>query len=758
MNVSMDLVDSDTTTAFKSHFIFPRTSLGSAGNTANMSLTGSSHAGHDEGDGSFDDAEEGANDDDGESMVMAEDITSAFAASTFLFGNSAAAEAKRRRSLSLSPEKRDSGASTDQRVTAVPTSVPMSRDFQIPLGQEGVSEQDLLEGYSHQQQISLDKVRRGSKLFYASAATPSTGTYPFAPSPSESMNQMQGIFSQYHSATYESVSSTASSSGIYPSLNHLRSEVPVPEKDSLGASALAFLDRDDDDGQEHGSDATTSKTDTAQPRPLDTPAPTVAITPAEESAHGHDVSSQEVVEHDEEQVYLPLEQPLFVPRASRLSIVPENRLAEEEAEEEEDDIDEEQDDDQTQDMDETTAFGRIISTTSNDGVHTDVNVAPMRRLSIMHPSANAPPTAATAAASPMKIWSSTANISSQSMSPTKIPKRSSPVKSSLVRRQSLSAASGTASALGETARADLFRSVPASVSTAAAAGLSPLPSPRRATYQDSTVMQPPPVSPFRPALLTPSRARTSTFSTTPRLSPAPQSANEGTAIRQESEQQQRPEEASLPQAPTSEPFFQEDDHDDVAAVGQGLEQAEEKLSLDNFLQMIDIQFIDSLLLSASQSAHPVAASKRRRSTELGADGEDRSKSSSSISEVRLVDQIRTSGVTIPYMDMYKMMVQELRGSLKEDNALIQEIEMGIEDGDVNPDVFREYLQGGEEDRALMEVRPGPWQAGSGEPSDSTDVSLRCQKKTIFTGPIPTDKDFLSPRDQVRVVRLQVRGA
>ena len=512
-------------------------------------------------------------------MAEAEDVTSAFALNTHLFGSTSVSVS------SSGPEAVIASATPSHNVNK------HERDFSVPLGEEGVDEVAI-------EQLRLEKAKRGCEDFYRIQASSGMTTSLFAVhhhSPSElpgkendegedgevdmsivlDSRRTSNVFAQAFRlkvADKEQVEKSAEFAGLYPSLDHLKSDddstsdniktaATISSNPTLGAAGLAFLDDEEEDD-----------------RDLLTPPPQASSI----------VPKNDLPPKSPEK-YLPLPDPVFVPRTARLSVVPESQLegAVEEG-------DEEEEDDATRDIDETAGFGSMVQP------------AQQRRLSIAHPTP--------AGASPAVSY-----IMGRSASPVK-GRPSSPIKSSLKRRQSLAA---VATFTGHAEQSSsLSRSVPASAS------LTPK-SPRRAAGRVP--------SPLKPSSTT--------------IQPVAERAGSTTDTGLTPAMRRLGSWAPLPTAASSEPVFDEaapmesepePEPHDAHPAGQ--------LTLDHFLHLTSVQFMDDMgPAMARRRKSMMSASTRRAELECAEEGAGPKQT-----EVTLADQVQASAAVLPFMDMYRM--------------------------------------------------------------------------------------------------------
>lgn len=751
---AMDLADtSDMTTAFKSHFVFPSTS---------SSQQSQSQTSLDSQEASF--AASSAN--ASNVMDMADDdVTSAFALNTHLFGAPSPARtlpstniftqpspshlsaaspfrlsttsqpvspAAHRRRQSHSPSKKVQQQRRESEIKAAweaeavrrrsaiyshstdsapgPVVVTSSqeerthREYHVPLGQEGIDEEDIA-------QLQRERARRGSAAFFASrqsiesskvslfgTSVTETDTSVFAvhhgsdagnegqdnrfsPDGDEEnddqtmdmsivtdtrrVSSVFAVFSDRRQST-DSITATTSrieeveddspspmkTGSLYPSIQDLQKETNHLQSPTPGDRALAFLDGDDEDdyNQTLGADNTADQ-QSAPVQQSEQELPEENVTgegsPTEPEQDGKAPAEVIVQEEEEEVVAQPAPFNVYDFQRHRLSIVPERR-DEEELEEEDEEL---EDDDHTQDMEETAVYGSVL------------HQNPVRRLSMAHPRASLAPVSAPA--SPPKSPARSPARSSRSpakqnmSSPPKLP---SPAKQMEARRKSLSpevtksTIPQPASVLkgrhslsipsvppmaftslnedGPQVQADsLFKTVTSGSGVAQSVpsmGMSissgALPSPAR-----------PPKSPSMRTGLTPDMRRLTSDegrrkSTLNMLaSPGPMKALSALSGRE-----------SL--APTSEPFFDEN------APHESEERP--KISLDQFLSLTDMQFMDGLL-SVSQA--PGAGLKRkngaRPSLERGP--------SNALGGVSLADQISASAAVLPFLEGYRMVRSDI---------------------------------------------------------------------------------------------------
>ena len=333
----------------------------------------------------------------------------------------------------------------------------------------------------------------------------------------------------------------------------------------------------------------------------------------EEQDHAHPPEMQETEASPQQQIYHPLPDPVFVPRASRLSIVQERPLEEEEEEE-----DEESEKEGTRDMDITGVFGTQQS-------------AP-RRLSIAHPTSLKSPArtaggAISAAASPGR---------------SKIP--------ITARRLSVSA-----TPLGEKTLT---------------------PNTATATKSQFRAVTPLTAVPSSPAQNQGKDRQQLITGLTPNMKKLSDWSAGGSARKPISAAgTQRASSVALP--PTSDGFndFAPDAssraHSEPLGAGAAANVGHENgggggnpipgMSLDQFLGMADMQFMDGLL-SVSQGAAVKSRSSGKKS--LGGAGLDRSSAmvgaedtregETEAKEVTLTEQVVASGAVIPMMESLQM--------------------------------------------------------------------------------------------------------
>ena len=682
----MNLADtSEVTTAFKSHFIFPRSSLGGTDSSRPRQSLGFVSSGADDGSAGEGDLSTASGMDVAQE---GEDVTSAFALNTHLFGHGVqtGADAAIRRSsssdsISLNGNGTHRQSSPSKKVRAElqrreslnldPASsagATANEDRFVPLGSAGVDEEAV-------ERARREKARRGSLAFYNpvpgvgqlfAAHHEGTSTNGDADSgiggdmePEDEMDmsiadtrRVSNVFAlAFHrddidedeeeqsgkrAAEKESSGETGTGSpspvkppsamtpSLYPSLDGLAmpynngTSALQPQKSrTQGEDALAFLDGDEEDeGVSHyqGRDEREAEAELEQLRDIRAEAEAEARQVPDEAARSiqaSDHGKENTQEEHDAPAYSPLPDPVFVPRQTRLSVVPE-RFDEEDEEEEEE---EEEEDDRTQDMDETGVYGTISQS------------AQPRRLSVLHPSTLQKRTAASP--SPKKSvfnsGSSKAFIETQAVS--KIP-----------RRQSLAAPATSMSS--ESAASQLFRSVPASAAPQ-------IPSASASSVPAQTTLAPeqgtPPAS-RRQSLgtgLTPSMRRLSDWAAS--RSPQPAAAAVAPAPPP------APSPAHNNNAPASEPFFDEAaPHEAEEPHADGVAQQGETISLEQFLSMADMQFMDGLL-SASQAA---PSAKHRKSAFASAAGG--AMGSNANGEVTLAEQVTASGAVIPMMESLQL--------------------------------------------------------------------------------------------------------
>ena len=641
INLSMDLADtSNITTAFKSHFTFPPSPSPSVEShqvaaVAEVEVEGAREEVSFATSDSMDIAEEG------------DDVTKAFAVNTHLFGSSIPNNATTS-SPGASPQQQQQ--QQQQRLPILSPRSPRTqrdKDFDVPLGSAGVDEATV-------ERLRLQKAKRGSQAFYNVPTNPEVkyqfavhhASSPFSRIPGkivrirqeednaksdassleEETRRSSNVFEKAFGAKtikqvlpQESQGVLTSSQDLYPSLEGLGQDKldMTAQNVTQGQAALAFLDSQEEE-EEEGDD-------------IDLLTPPLEQHPSQPII----VQSQDIQGEEQEEQYYPLPDPVFVPRTSRLSVVPESQLEGDEQDEED-----EEDDDMTRDMDETAVYGSIIQQ------------AQQRRLSIAHPTPHSttPSDAVTATATRrLSAVPSPSPSSAKLRLPPPCPvKRSTPIKLGNIRRLSAittaeNAKDSNAATIDAAEEKGLSKSVPASLATR-----SPARTPRRI------------LSPLKSTCttnatgLTPAMNRLSPWN--PRLVPAVSSP-----VHPVSQQHVRPIPATpvnLAPAPSSEPFFDESapmeaqvhSHADADIDD---EEHPAQLTLDQFLHLTSVQFMDDMgpstaarrksLMSASTRMHPSEGS----SLDAMEDG-------GKVMEVTLADQVQASAAILPFMDMYRM--------------------------------------------------------------------------------------------------------
>lgn len=619
------------------------------------------------------------------------------------------ADAIRRRSLlqvsALTSSTSASGTSSLQvsSTTTMTQEERTHREYHVPLGQEGIDEEDIV-------QLQIERAKKGSAAFLAArqsigtsqvslfgASVEQTDTSVFAMhhggghedgndvlhameftdgdngedqtmdmsivQDSRRVSNVFAMFANRRASTDSNISTGAArieeigeegednspspikTGSLYPSIVELQKETSHLQSPTPGDRALAFLD-DEDDDEQYDQTATLEEVP-EQTVQASEPVEESEVIPTEDSPLAEEETVPTEAEPTQEEA-----SPQFAPfnvhdfQRHRLSIVPERRDEEEEEEEEED---------HTQDMEETGVYGSVIQQ------------APIRRLSMAHPRASLGPQSAQAspAKSPVKSprRSSRSPVKRTVPSPAAMEKRASPAEGAETKRKSASPEAvkskippATAANKGRHSLAvpslppmaftslnedgprdeseSLFKTVtsgsgiaqPASSSMGMSLCSNPLPSPAR-----------PPKSPSMQTGLTPDMRRLisddgrrkSTLANM-LVSPAPVNGLSRLSGRE-----------SL--APTSEPFFETE----PAPQSENDIEHRPKISLDQFLSLADMQFMDGLL-SVSQA--PGAGVKRkntaRPSLERGA--------SNPLGGVSLADQISASAAVIPFLEGYRM--------------------------------------------------------------------------------------------------------
>lgn len=673
----MELADtSNITSAFKSAFSFPRTSIGSAQ---------AAHAQDAEEDstqqqsfmstGSMDLADEG-------------DVTSAFALNTHLFGSSThALQARRRSSVAFA---------TDTSEAQTQTQAQAQKEYAVPLGQEGIDE----EAIARQRE---ERIRRGSIAFFSSTAKQAR---PSISLPSEqeqeqasSSSAINGLFAVHHSpelgngaeqqqnegeeeegemdmsvvqdarriSNVFAVAFSAGASvneeeeeavqdgnvkGLYPSLESLKA-ADREGTNTPGAAALAFLDDEEEEEEEvlqverqEIDDEVHEEEDQDLVTPPSMSAVThtgVAVIPPK-TFESLETPSSTLATAQTGEYFPPVTaapEAVFQPRNTRLSVVPE-RFEEEEEEE-----------DTTQDLGPSSQQSAQQESSQTQQV--------MRRLSIAHPSASAAasPARSLVSKSPRRQSTTLSIKAGRSPSPKK-PSSTAAVAAS--RRQSLAAlpstsTSPTRSTLSTTANHnDLFKSAPPSSAFTALTSITPsrLPIPistaSKATSSPAKLAAKASQSPSKHAEsgLTPAMSRLSSWTTsqqanTAASSPAPPSAARRLSFKTPSAHHQHQTEAL---APTSEPIF------DEAAPLDTDSSDFRKLSLDEFLSLTGVQFMDDM--GPSTAMNNRRKSMMSASTRFNPAKEEEENKGPRGFDTTLADQAIASAAILPVMDMYRM--------------------------------------------------------------------------------------------------------
>lgn len=764
--VDMSIVDTDngeeTTQAFKAAFIFPRQSPNQASTQVSWqtavaqaeSLQEQSMALTDDG------LDESGMDLVGSAPGGNDDVTSAFASSTHLFGRPSLAEAH-------SPD-------TTQDESHVVGDEDAPREYAVPLGSEGIDEEAIEKARS-------EKIRNGTLAFYATATASSTSGIndAFRNIHSPDLNadkENDGVFTgpppalsgaaEYADRSEMTedgemdmsvVQDTRRMSNVFATVfGRVASEEtegvenvldgsPSTEAakralltKTLGEQALAFLDEDEDDG---GMSQAT----------MDMSTQVTAPQSIKESAHGPPEHGPWETRNEEGQIYEPLPAPVFVPRATRLSVVPE--LAEEPSMVYGDtttgngnDVE----DDETQDM-------QLV----NASVLTSAVSVQSRRLSIAHPTplesvaTTAPATSGTPEKPSLNMV-----LDSSDARRLSIGRSPSPIKSVLKRRQSLASSvslpSLSAQTLAPSERItgnmfdlssstnpkDVFGSTSTTPSASALPSRSPgrIPAPAPRSSQIASRIPAPaakaPQSPGRALLQTTSSRQNAVAPTliqnTPAQFPSKRAASPTRAASQSPTKKLRPGARNVPafasgltpsmQRMSSVEVMQADGREveepaspipttgalaasrgasiplvsalnhnvpdavmpplatphptSDAPMSEGFDAAVEEgspsMTLEQFLQMTDVQFMDTLL-SASQAGGAHKARKSLIASRFAADGIDAAAEGGSENrEPTLADQLIASGSIIPVIEAYRMVRADYAGLLarRADKALL----------------------------------------------------------------------------------------
>ena len=149
------------------------------------------------------------------------------------------------------------------------------------------------------------------------------------------------------------------------------------------------------------------------------------------------------------------------------------------------------------------------------------------------------------------------------------------------------------------------------------------------------------------------------------------------------------------------------------AADEMVDEKDEAMTLDAFLRLTDVHFMDTLL-SASQAG---GAHKARKS--LSASQFASGSAENGSGEATLADQLVASGSTLPAMEALRMvslrdegergrlirlsqMARELRDHLRNNSQQVDEIEDSVNDD--TPALFLEYQKASDEERAMLDVR------------------------------------------------------
>lgn len=148
-------------------------------------------------------------------------------------------------------------------------------------------------------------------------------------------------------------------------------------------------------------------------------------------------------------------------------------------------------------------------------------------------------------------------------------------------------------------------------------------------------------------------------------------------------------EASSPMAPPPRPEPVVEEHSEE----ESFEEEEPKLTLQEFLSMTSISFLDGLTTTKRRpTGFPGLELRRgRRNT----DGEEEP-------ETSLADCVIAGSCTVPMLDLFQHSCRELKKYIKEGREVVKEIE--CESLEENPRLFREYIDAPPDVKVIMDTQ------------------------------------------------------